>query len=211
MNGEHLDPERRGGADGTGDSVRDVVKSQIEKNLRLPFLLRLRDNLLETHAGGEKFQSQLEKPHPAAQLPDEFQCRTLIRHIDGGDNSVFRRGRSCHSFSPMNRVARAKINLSLRILRKRVRRDFMKLTPSIGADIPGGSTGFSRGVRLCVFLQRRLSAHRRLEPGCPRGAPICRAHRSPGEQPHSSREENPAWGRPRRREQRCSGRSLRVK
>lgn len=117
VNGQHLDPEPRRRPDRAGDGGRDIVKFQIEKNPRLTLDLRFRDNVRP--AGGEKLEPELEKADPAAESANQFQCGRLVRHVDGGDNSIFRRSGSCHSLAGMKRVARAKINLSLRIRGKR--------------------------------------------------------------------------------------------
>ena len=117
MNGQHLHAERRCGSDGASDGVGNIVKLKIEKNSRVPGLFGEPDDARS--AGGKKFEPQLEVPHPAAEPADQFQGRRLIGYVDGGNNSIFRGGGSCHSLTGMKRVARAKINLSLRILGKR--------------------------------------------------------------------------------------------
>ena len=71
MNRQHLHIEPRGGSDGLGDSVRDVVKFQIEKDRRA----RRAHATNDVRSGGnKKFLANLERADGGRDEFRKFQC-----------------------------------------------------------------------------------------------------------------------------------------
>lgn len=117
---QHLHAEIAGGGDGLCDSVRDIVQLKIEKNLRA----RREDAAEDFRAGrGVELEPDLEKRYVAPELVNQAQRLTRGWHVERNDDPFSR----IHAVTLADFVndpnvqvrAPAKINLSLRISRRR--------------------------------------------------------------------------------------------